>query len=167
MRIKSTQNRERKILKSLKYLVLTAAILIGATGVSNANPFTVTATVPGCDPVFGLQQATITSVSATVEGEAQATTIDFGSVARDFEKDIVFTIAADGAIDCDNTETAGSITIEFTDFNAIQALTNEHVDMGFSGTFSTDVTTTTVTFDPPNVSSDTNFSETITFSISP
>jgi hypothetical protein len=167
MRIKSTQNRERKILKSLKYLVLTAAILLGATGVSNANSFTVTADI-GCDPTLEGSEtasATLTSVSATVDAVPVSGTIDFGEVNAGFTKNIDFTLMANGAIDCDDNETPGTITIVFTDIHAVQALTNANVILGTSGTFSTNVSSTTVTFTAPRLSDGRTFNESITFAI--
>ena len=167
MRIKSTQNRERKILKSLKYLVLTAAILLGATGVSNAETFTVTADI-GCDPTLEggeTASATLTSVSATIDAAPVSGTIDFGAVNAEFTKDIDFTLMADGAIDCDGNETDGTITIDFTDSNAYQALSSDYVISGSSGTFSTDVSSVTVTFTAPRLSDSYTFNESITFAI--
>jgi hypothetical protein len=66
--------RDRKILKSLKYLVLTAAILIGATGISNAEEtpepetFTFTATGEVCDTTDREQDTIGALVSVDFEG---------------------------------------------------------------------------------------------------
>ena len=118
MRIKSTQIRERKILKSLKYLVLTAAILIGATGVSNANPFTVTAEV-GCDPLIdpgssgtliGVSVVTSESDSFTVT----ETVIAFGEVEQNQTETLTFSLNVTGPTDCNgdpDNSTTESITV--------------------------------------------------------
>ena len=68
MSLKSTQMRDRKILKSLKYLVLTAAILIGATGISNAETLTFTATGEVCDTMDREQDTIGALVSVDFEG---------------------------------------------------------------------------------------------------
>lgn len=45
----TTNVSKQRILKSLKYLVLTAVMSIGATGISSADPFTFTASGEVCD----------------------------------------------------------------------------------------------------------------------
>jgi hypothetical protein len=156
--------RDRKILKSLKYLVLTAAILIGATGVSNANPFTVTADV-GCDPAQGMgatEAATIDSVTATTGGVAVVgSTINLGTFEKDETATISFAIDADGATDCAGNEADATVTINFTDDDAMQALTSSVPSIQTSNLASG----FTVTFTAPAVSENLSFSETISFSI--
>jgi hypothetical protein len=162
MNIKSNQMSNRKILKSLKYLVLTAAILIGATGVSNAETFTVTAQV-GCDPSIGnTTPATINSVTATVDTTPVTSPINLGTFEWGDSKDILFGINADGVIDCAGDESDATVTIDFSDGLAMQALTS----IDESG-FPTSQTSVTVTFTAPQVPDELSFSETITFAISP
>jgi hypothetical protein len=110
--------RDRKILKSLKYIVLTAAILIGATGVSNANPFTVTAEV-GCDPnIDEGDSGTLDSVSVVTSGSdsftVTETVIAFGEVEQNQTETLTFSLNVTGPTDCNGDPdnfTTESITV--------------------------------------------------------
>jgi hypothetical protein len=155
MRIKSTQNRERKILKSLKYLVLTAAILLGATGVSNAETFTVTADI-GCDtsdPSLD-NPGTIGTI-----GVADDSTLNFGDVVPNQTETIIFNVTAFNRTACDETTDRGAdgISISYSDMS----MSDNCAEDGCN-TASTSITVN-VMF--PNLEG--AYSETITFSIGP
>ena len=162
MSVETTNVSKQRILKSLKYLVLTVAISIGATGISNAETFTVTADV-GCDPMMGMDTgAMINSITATVDSEpVVGDTIDLGSFNVGEFKDIIFTIDADGNLDCALNETDATILIEYTDSLVMDALSSAYDDYGFP----TSETSVTVTFVAPSVLENLAFNESITFSI--
>jgi hypothetical protein len=155
--------RDRKILKSLKYLVLTAAILIGATGVSNANSFTVTAEV-GCDPTLegGLYEvAKIRTVTATKGGFTVASPINLGTFEKGETATISFAIDADGATNCAGNEADATVTINFADALLMQALTSSVPSIQTSNLASG----FTVTFTAPQVPGNITFSDVISFSL--
>lgn len=153
----TTNVSEKRILKSLKYLVLTVAVLIGATGVSNANPFTVTAEI-GCDtsdPTLD-NPGTIDTIDV-----AAGSTLLFGEVVPNQEESIVFEVNGSNRTACDETTDRGveAISIDYTDILSMSDTCA--VEPGCN----TASTLLTVFVQFPNLQG--SYTETITFSIGP
>jgi len=159
MSVETTNVSKQRILKFFKYLVLTAAILIGATGVSSAEPepfeFTVTADI-GCDtsdPSLD-NPGTIGTI-----GVAADSTLNFGDVVPNQTETIIFNVTAFNRTACDETTDRGvdGISISYSDMSM-----SDNCAVDGCNTASTSITVN-VMF--PNLEGP--YSETITFSIGP
>ena len=166
MGVETTNVSKQRILKSLKYLVLTAAILIGATGVSSAAPgthsFTVTADI-GCD----ISDPTFDNPGTIVTMEVAAgSTLNFGEVVPNQTETIIFDLTASNRTACDETTDRGvdNISIMYTDMVSMSDSCGEVVE-GLLVACDTESTSITVNVIFPNLEGP--YSQTITFSIGP
>jgi hypothetical protein len=166
MSVETTNLSKQRVLKSLKYLVLTAAILIGATGVSSAEPvthsFTVTADI-GCDTSDMTLDNPGTIDTMVV---AAGSTLIFGEVVPNQTESIIFDLTASNRTACDETTDRGvdNISIEYSDMMSMSDSCGVVVG-DLLVVCDTESTSITVNVIFPNLEGP--YSETITFSIGP
>lgn len=135
----------RKLLNSLKYTFLSALIVIGATGVSNANPFTVTGEV--CDTMERSQDTpgTLNSVSIVAleadEFTVNESTITMkGVVDPGYTATLPFDLDVTAPLQCDGLPSSSSF--DYIDVDGVDVVVGDCLPSNFfpCSTFDTEVT---------------------------